>query len=147
MRIKTKRIDKSLPLPTYEPGASCFDFVCREDAIIKPGEIKLMPLNAVIEVPAEYTLMVFARSSTPIKKGITLANNVGIIDSFYNGDNDEIIAEFLNITDHEVEIKKGEILVQGLLIKHVEIEWEEVEKMENKGVGGYKVELTKPNKK
>ena len=147
MQILIKRVDKSLPLPQHEPGASCFDFVCRENAVINPKEIKLVPLNTVVKVPRGYTLLVFVRSSTPLKKGLTLANNVGIVDAFYNGDKDEIIAEFLNITDHVVKVTKGEMLVQGLFIKHIEVTWQEVDRMKDKGVGGYKADLVKPNKK
>lgn len=137
MKIKTKRIDKSLPLPDYERGASCFDFVCRESVTIKPREIKLVPLNSVIKLPQGYTLLIFVRSSTPIRKGLILANSVGILDSFYCGDKDELVAEFLNITNKNVKVKRGEILVQGMLVKHETVEWEEVNKMEDKGMGGY----------
>lgn len=147
MKIKTKRIDKSLPLPDYEKGAACFDFICREDVAIKPGEIKLVPLNSVIKLPASYTILIFVRSSTPIKKGLILANSVGILDSFYCGDKDELVAEFLNITSKDVEIKRGEILVQGMLIKHENVEWEEVDKMKDKGRGGYKINLMRSGKK
>lgn len=147
MKLKTKRVDKNLSLPEYETGAACFDFVCREDAVIKPKEIKLVPLNSVIKLPEGYTVLIFMRSSTPLKKGVIMANSVGVLDSFYCGDSDEIITEFFNITDHDVEIKRGEILVQGMLLKHEVVDWEEVEKMEDKGRGGYVADLGREDKK
>lgn len=137
MKIRIKRIDKSLPLPSYEDGASCFDFVCRENKIIQPKEIKIVPSNCIIEVPKGYSLLIFARSGTPVKKGLILANGVGVIDLFYSGDKDEIVFEFLNITEEVIEIKKGEILAQGMIIKHSQVEWNEVEKMGTQGIGGY----------
>ena len=147
MKIRTRRIDKSLPLPTYEKGGACFDFVCREGAVLRPREVKLVPSNAVIQVPEGYSVLIFARSSTPIRKGLTLANGVGVLDSFFSGHDDEIMIEFLNISDRDVEIKKGEILAQGMLVKHESVEWEEAEKFEEKGRGGYHGVLHRPDKK
>jgi dUTP pyrophosphatase len=147
MKIKTRRIDKSLPLPTYEKKSACFDFICREGAVLAPREVKLVPSNAVIQVPEGYTILIFSRSSTPIRKGLTLANGVGVLDSVFSGHDDEIMIQFLNITDHEVEIEKGEILAQGMLIKHEAVEWEETDKFEEKGRGGYQGVLHRPDKK
>ena len=137
MEIEIKRVDKSLPLPTYERGASCFDFVCREDVQIKPNEIGLIPTNAIVKVPDNYTLLVFSRSSTPLKKGLMLANGVGVIDSFFCGDSDEIMVEFFNITNKLVKIARGEVLAQGLLVKYEQGVWKEVEKMGSLGRGGF----------
>lgn len=147
MKLKIKRIDKSLPLPTYEIGGAGFDFICRKTVKIQPKEIKLVPTNSIIKLPKGYSIFIFSRSSTPLRKGLILANGVGVLDSFYCGDKDEIMLEFLNITNQEVTIKKGEILAQGVLIKHETVRWQEVKKMNNKGRGGYSVVLDRPNKK
>jgi len=76
-----------------------------------------------------------------------LANSVGILDSFFCGDKDEIMLMFVNITDKLVEINRGEHLAQGMLIKHEEVVWNEVEHMHEKGRGGYKTDLNRKNKK
>lgn len=143
MKLRIKRVDKSLPLPNYEKDAACFDFVCRDGVMIKPGEIKLVPANNVIEVPKGYTLLIFNRSSTPMVKGLMLANGVGVSDSFFRGENDEILLAFLNITDREVRVEKGELLAQEMLVKFEHVEWSEVSKMGEKGRGGYNLENTK----
>ena len=96
MKIKIKRFDKSFPLPTYEKEAACFDLVCRKGTIIRPSKIKLVPVNIAIELPRGQALLVFNRSSTPMRKGLLLANGVGVIDPFYNGDKDEIMIELFN---------------------------------------------------
>lgn len=137
MEIQIKRIDKSLPLPVYEPGASCFDFLCRQNLEIKPNQIGLVPTNTIVKVPEGYSLLVFARSSTPLQKSLVLANGVGVVDSFFCGDKDEIMIEFLNIGKDTVKVTKGEVLAQGMLIKHEEVRWNEVDKMEDKGRGGF----------
>ena len=66
-----------------------------------------MPTGLVIEVPAGMFLGVFARSSTPLKKGLMVANGVGVVDSDYCGPTDEIKVPTLNITSSPVEIKKA----------------------------------------
>lgn len=138
MKLTIKRFDKTLPLPNYEEnGAVCFDFVVREKVEFEPNEIKLVPLNVAIKVPIGYALLVFSRSSTPLRKGLIVPHGAGIIDPFYCGDKDEIMIEFMNKTDKNVEITKGEFLAQGMLIKVEGVEWEEIETMESKGNGGY----------
>ena len=138
MQVKIKRIDKSLPLPSYDKDAVCFDLPARTSVKIKPGAIGFVPVNTVIQVPKGYGLLIFSRSSTPRKRGLILANGVGVIDPFYRGDKDEIIAIFLNVTKSVVAVKKGEHLVQGMFIKKNHVDWEEVDSMENVGRGGYK---------
>ena len=139
MRIKVKRVDKSLPLPEYERGAACLDFICRETTVVKPGEIKLVPSNTVVKIPRGYALLIFACSSTPLRKGLVLANGVGVVEPFFCGGKDEIVFEFLNVTNENVGVERGETLAQGMIIKYETVEWEEVEKMGEKGRGGYKV--------
>lgn len=65
-------------------------------------------------------LEIYNRSSGPKKKGIILANSVGIIDADYynNLDNDgEIMFAFYNILPFDVEIKQGERIGQGIFKK------------------------------
>lgn len=139
MDIKVKRFDKSIPLPEYDKKAACFDLRCREAVTIQPKEIKLVPANIAIKLPEGYALLVFVRSSTPMRKGLMLANSVGIVDPFYCGDKDEVLIEFMNFTDNPVEITKGERLAQGMVVKSEMIGWTEVEAMNEEGVGGYKI--------
>ena len=149
-RVRIKRIDKSLPLPEFDEvdpktqeryarnQVAGFDLFCREDKMILPHELALVAINNVIETPADCFLMLVARSSTPWKKGLMLANGVGIIDPFYSGDSDELKIQLLNFTDKTVEVKKGECLVQGVIVRCEPVEWEEVDVMGADGHGGYK---------
>lgn len=138
MEIKVKRFDKSLKLPEYEKGAACFDLFCREAVTILPKEVKLVPLNIAVKIPENYALLIFVRSSTPMKKGLMLANSVGIVDPFYCGEKDEVLCELLNFTDSPVKIHKGEMFAQGMLVKSEVVNWKEVDQMGEKGLGGYK---------
>ena len=137
MKAKIKRFDKTLPLPEYQTGgAACFDLASREDVSIKPGEVGLIPLNVAVDAPEQYFIFVVARSSLH-KRGLMLVNGIGIIDSDYCGDNDEIKAPLYNFSNEEVLVKKGERTVQAMLVNFEKVEWEEVDSLENEERGGF----------
>jgi dUTP pyrophosphatase len=91
----------------------------------------------VIAVPDGHFLGIFARSSTPLKRGLMVANGVGIIDSDYCGPADEIKIQVLNITDAPVKVSRGDRLAQGIVLPSPRIEWEEVEEMKVPTRGGF----------
>ena len=134
--VKIKRFDKTFPLPEFKTeGAAAFDLHARIDLEILPHTLAYVPMNVAIEVPRGYFLLLVARSSTH-KKGLWMANGVGIMDPDFSGDEDEYKAIYYNFTDKPVLIEKGERMAQGLIIKREEISWQEVDKMENKTRGG-----------
>lgn len=135
MNIPIKRFDTSLDIPRFKEGAAAFDFYCRTDVTIASHSIELVPLNAAIQVPEGHVLLLFVRSSTPLRKKLMLANSVGILDPFFNGDKDEIQAELYNFTDTPVQVKKGERLVQGMILKREPVQWDEKESFETEGTG------------
>ena len=137
MKLRIKRFDKSLALPEAEPSAVGFDLHCRESVTIAPHTVELIPVNVTIEIPKGYALIVAVRSSTPLKKGLIMANSIGIIDPFYSGDRDEIKVQLLNFTDMSVEVEKGELLTQGFVLKHETVDWQEVDSFGKDGHGGY----------
>ena len=137
MRIKIKRIDKSLPLPQYQtPGSVGFDISSRINAVINPGEITILPANLIVEVPIGHALILSARSSLA-KNGLKLANGVGIIDQDYHGPKDEIGILVHNFTHAPVEIKKGDRLAQALIMPVEQVEWEEIKEIKTESRGGF----------
>ena len=65
-------------------------------------------------------LILANRSSNPGKKGLIMANSIGVIDSDYYGnpDNDgHIMFSFYNIKEEDIQIKKGETIGQGIFQK------------------------------
>ena len=124
MEITIKRIDHSLPLPAYHtPGAAAFDVYSRIDDQIAPGETKLIPTNIVVATPPGYMLLLAARSSLAHKKGLKMANGVGIIDEDYCGDNDEIHLLLHNYSPKSTSIMRGERLAQGIFVKIEKGDW------------------------
>ena len=70
-------------------------------------------------------LMLYNRSSNPKKKGLILANSVGVVDKDYYGnlDNDgHIMFAFYNIKDEDIKIKKGEAIGQGVFQKYLVVD-------------------------
>jgi dUTP pyrophosphatase len=137
MKIRITRVDTTLPLPEYHTeGAVAFDLYSRVDDTLAPNERKLVPANVVIEVPKGHVLLIAARSSTP-KKGLMLANSIGIIDQDYHGPEDELRIWLYNVTDMPVEVKRGDRIAQALIVPIVKVEFEEVEKIKNESRGGF----------
>ncbi len=137
MTIKMKRFDKSLPLPEYKSvGAAAFDVYARTSTTISPKKVSLVPLNIAIELPKNHFALLAARSSL-FKKGLMMANSVGIGDEDFCGDNDEYHAPLLNFSDEDVTIEKGERIAQIIIMSREKIEFEEVERLVGKNRGGF----------
>lgn len=137
MKIRVKRFDKTLPLPEYKTaGAAAFDFLAREHTVVPPKAVAYIPLNVAIEVPEGHALIVAPRSSTH-KKGLLMANSVGIGDPDFRGDGDEYRAAYYNYTDAPVAVERGERIAQGLIKKIERVEWEEVDMLHNPTRGGF----------
>ena len=128
MQVPIHRLDPSVPLPRYETaGAAGFDLAARADQTIAPGEVTLVPTGLVIAVPAGHFLGIFARSSTPLKRGLMVANGVGIVDADYCGPEDEIKIEVLNFTLAPVTIRRGDRLAQGVILPFTRVDWAEAD--------------------
>ena len=137
LMVTIKRIDKSLPLPTYATAGSVgFDLLCREDMEIAPRTISLIPGNVIVQIPSGYMLMIALRSSTPRRKGLLIPNGLGVIDQDYNGEGDEVMIQVYNFSDEVVQVKRGERIAQGLFIPVKQVAWNEVDTV-GKGRGGF----------
>ena len=121
------RLDPTIDLPTPATGgAAGFDLAASVDVDIPPHGIRLVSTGLVIAVPHGYFLGIFARSSTPLKRGLIVANGVGVIDADYCGPTDEIKIQVLNVTDASVRVLRGDRLAQGIVLPAPRIEWDEV---------------------
>ena len=122
MRIRLTRLNASVSLPAYSSaGAAAFDLAAGEDCEIPPGQIRLVGTGLVIHVPDGYFLAVIARSSTPFKRGLIVANAVGVIDY-------KTAPEWKadDVTDQTVNLERGARIAQGIVLPAPRVEWEEV---------------------
>ena len=137
MKVKIKLFDQSLPLPEYKSsGAAALDLYSRLDLIIEPESIVYVPLNIALQIPENYFVLMSARSSLQ-KKGLMMANGIGIGDHDYCGDGDEYQAALYNFSQEKVSIEKGERLVQVIILSREKIELEKLENFTNNNRGGF----------
>ena len=137
MKVNVRRIDPYLPLPAYAtPGAVAADCSAREDVTVAPGSFAYIPLNIAMKPPQGHFILMAPRSSLH-KRGLLMANSVGIFDEDFCGDEDEYKAAVYNITQQPVEVKKGERITQILMLPYDKIEWNEVETLDQPRRGGF----------
>ncbi len=138
MHIPIRRLHPSVPLPAYATdGAAAFDLAASEDTVIQPGEVALVPTGLVVGVPAGMFLAILARSSTPLKRGLMVANGVGVVDSDYCGERDEVKIAVLNFQRTAVTVKVGDRIAQGLILAAPRVEWDETPTAARPSRGGF----------
>lgn len=135
--------DKNINLPARTTKhAAGYDIEAAEDCIIPPFTVGSNPTLVktglkVYMQEGEY-LMLCNRSSNPKKKGLVMANSVGIIDKDYyeNPVNDgHFMFAFYNIKEQPVEIKKGERIGQAIFQRYLTVDDDNAEGERKGGFG------------
>lgn len=119
--------DKNINLPERKTKFSAgYDIESAEDIVIPKFIPGMKPTLVKTGIKAymmdDEVLYLYNRSSNPKKKGLVLANSVGVIDKDYygNADNDgHIMVAFYNVRDEQVLIKKGEKIAQCIFQKYL----------------------------
>jgi dUTP pyrophosphatase len=138
MQVRIRRLRPDVVLPAYgSAGAAAFDFCAAEAMTIQPGEVGLVPTGLVVEVPAGMFLGIFARSSTPLRRGLMVANGVGVVDPDYCGPADEVKVAVLNFTSAPVTVSLGDRLAQGIFLSAPRVSWVEVDELQPDSRGGF----------
>jgi dUTP pyrophosphatase len=129
------------------------DLRAAEDVVIKQGEYKLISLGVSMQLPEGYEANIVPRSSTFKNFGIIQTNCFGVIDNSYSGNNDIYMFPAYCLKGRETSkednnsffigekysiIKKNDRICQFRITKRQpEIEFEEVEILENNDRGGF----------
>lgn len=94
-----------------------FDLSTKKPVVIYPGEVIYVPTGYYpdkLDIPDGSVGLVFARSSLS-KKGLLLANGVGVIDAGYEG---EVLVPLWNMsTDTPVVLEEYERIAQIVIVK------------------------------
>lgn len=117
--------NKQINLPVRKTKFSAgYDVEAAEDCIIPSFKKGMKPTLVKTGIKAymqeDEVLILANRSSNPGKKGLVLANSIGVIDCDYYGnpDNDgHIMFAFFNIKDEDIKIKKGDTIGQAIFQK------------------------------
>lgn len=115
----------NLPVRSTKNSAG-YDVEAAEDCVIpafKPGQKPTLVKTGIkAYMESDEVLILANRSSNPGKKGLILANSIGVVDSDYygNSDNDgHIMYAFFNFKAEDVEIKKGDRIGQAIFQKYL----------------------------
>ena len=127
------------PLPRYETsGSAGMDLRAHisEALTLAPMERCLIPTGLFIELAAGYEAQIRPRSGLAIKRGLTMLNTPGTIDSDYRG---EIKCIVVNLSKEPQTIEPGERIAQMVIARYEQIEWEEVKELgqSTRGAGGF----------
>lgn len=126
-------------LPDYQTsGSAGMDIRAwlQESILLQPMERRLIPTGLFLALPQGYEAQIRPRSGLAIKRGLTLINTPGTIDSDYRG---EIMIPMINLSNEPQEIGDGERIAQMVIASYVSVQWEEVVQLEEtlRGTGGF----------
>ena len=119
--------DNNINLPVRKTKYSAgYDIEAAEDTIIPSFKKGMKPTLIKTGIKAymqdDEVLILANRSSNPGKKGLILANSIGVIDKDYYGNEDNdghIMFAFFNVKDEDIEIKKGDCIGQAIFQKYL----------------------------
>ena len=138
--MNIKIVNKSKhDLPEYSTAFSAgMDIRANLDKaiLLMPMDRILVPTGLYIELPQNYEAQIRPRSGLALKKGISVLNTPGTIDSDYRG---EIGIILINLSKEDFVINDGERICQMIIARHETIKWELVEQLKesDRGAGGF----------
>jgi dUTP pyrophosphatase len=138
-KILIKKLHSDVNLPAYETsGSSGMDLQAyiSEEIILKPGERKLIPTGLSIAIPENLEIQIRPRSGLAYKKGISVVNTPGTIDSDYRG---EIKVLLINLGKEDFIIKKFERIAQMVVCPITKVVLSETNDLPDtiRGEGGF----------
>ena len=136
--VKIKRaIEPTLKWPKYEtPQSAGADVRSKISTVVPAHGRVLVPTGMFVAIPEGYEIQVRPRSGLALKKGITVLNTPGTVDADYRN---EIGVILFNTTDDDFEVQYGDRIAQLVLNKVEQINWVEVDELDEteRGDGGF----------
>ena len=139
VKILVKKFDKNIKLPTYKTfGSSGMDVMAyiKDKISIYPSKIAMIPTGIAVAIPKNYEIQIRPRSGLAAKKGISVLNTPGTVDSDYRG---EIKIILINLGKKPFIIKSGDRIAQMILCPIVKGKLIEVKELPNtkRGMKGF----------
>jgi len=138
--MKVKIVNRSpFELPAYATAFSAgMDLRAdlKEPLVLRTLERAMVPTGLYIELPAGFEAQIRPRSGLAAKHGISIVNAPGTIDADYRG---EIKVILVNLSNEPFTVNPGERIAQMVVARHEQVEWEQVEILEDsaRGSGGF----------
>lgn len=138
--LKVQIVNKSPHgLPEYQTtGSAGMDIRAwlLEPITLKSLERRLIPTGLYIALPVGYEAQIRPRSGMAIKRGISLVNTPGTIDSDYRG---EIMVPVINLSAEDQTLTDGERIAQMIIAEYKTVSWEQSESLDEtaRGIGGF----------
>ena len=138
-KILIKKLSEEAITPKYETdGSSGMDIAANTDKDIEilPGEKSIIPTGFSLSIPKDFEIQIRPRSGLAAKKGISVLNTPGTIDSDYRG---EIKVILINLGKEKFIVEKGMRIAQMVLSPVTQAELEEVKELPktHRDVGGF----------
>jgi len=115
VKILVKKFNKKIKLPVYKTsGSSGMDIIAyvKKKITIRPSGIAIIPTGIALAIPKNYEIQIRPRSGLAAKKGITVLNTPGTIDSDYRG---EVKVILINLSKKAFVVKSGDRIAQMIL--------------------------------
>lgn len=137
--VKVKKVRPGALIPNYmtEGAAGCDVTACLERPLsVLPGTRVSVPTGLAFEIPREFEIQVRPRSGLSFKKGLTVINAPGTIDSDYRG---EVQILMVNLGTEPVQVEPGDRIAQLVLNRVEQIGWHEVDALSEtaRDAGGF----------
>lgn len=110
--VKIKFLSGDAKMPEYATDGSLgmdLSAAISSPLTIKAGERVLIPLGFALQIPDGYGAFVFPRSGLSFRKGLTMCNSVGVIDTDYTG---EVKVAAINVSDKDYTVNPGDRIAQ-----------------------------------
>ena len=137
MKLKVKSLGGRVPKYETQGSAGMDLSACISGPVtILPGKRALIPTGIAIELPEGYEAQVRARSGLAAKRGISLVNGIGTIDSDYRG---EIRIPVINWGEEPFTVCDGDRIAQMVIAKYEKAEIHVVTELSDtdRGEGGF----------
>ena len=129
VKILVKKFNNNIKLPSYKTsGASGMDLVAfiKKKITINPGNRVIISTGIFLVIPKNYEIQIRPRSGLAAKKGISVLNTPGTIDSDYRG---EIKIILINLSKKPFIVKPGDRIAQMILCPVARIKFKEVKNL------------------
>lgn len=136
--VKLLREGARLPHLATAGAAACDLYALLDEPItLAPGQRYAVPTGIAIALPDSGVVAVIcARSGLALKRGLALANGIGVIDSDYRG---EIFVALINNDDQPQTIENGERIGQLMLLPVIAASYLPADELDEtvRGTGGF----------